>query len=94
MQDFYSEARALHEKVKYEEAIKLYEQGIASGDEKCWYGYAIFLENGYGIDKDYDRAMDILREHYQAILALAESGDAAAMRIIGFCYYNKWNSWF
>jgi hypothetical protein len=36
VRDFYKEARKLHEKEKYEEALKLYEQGIAAGDEKCW----------------------------------------------------------
>ena len=49
MPDFYKEARDLHEKKQYEKALKLYEQGIAAGDAKCWYGYAIFLKNGYVI---------------------------------------------
>lgn len=88
MLDFYKEARELHEKEKYEEAVELYKQGIEAGDEKCWYGYAILLKEGNGISADSESAMSILREHFDAILALANSGDAAAMRIVGFYYYN------
>ena len=45
MRDFYEEARKLHNIEKNEEALALYKQGIDSGDEKCWYGYAILLKN-------------------------------------------------
>lgn len=88
MLDFYKEARTLHEKGKYEEALKFYEQGIAAGDEKCWFGYAILLRNGYAIEKDYDKAMDILRVHYDEILKLANSHDAEAMRIVASYHFN------
>ena len=88
MRDFYKEARELHEKEKYEEALKLYEQGIAAGDEKCWYGYGMSLHKGHALVQDERKGTEILKEHYDSILSLANSGDAAAMRIIGFCHYN------
>ena len=88
MIDYYAEARVLQEKEKYEEALKLYEQGIAAGDEKCWYGYGIFLKKGHALAQDEKKGTKILKEHYDKILELANSGDAAAMHIVGFYYYN------
>ena len=39
----YSKAREFHERKQYEEAYKLYIQGANEGDEKCYYGIALFL---------------------------------------------------
>ena len=88
MQDFYKKARALHESHKYDEALALYEQGIDAGDAKCWYGYGIFVKNGHAVKKNEKKGLACLKEHYADILALAEAGDAAAMRIMGLYYYN------
>lgn len=88
--DYYTQARELHENKNYETALQLYQQGIKNDDEKCWYGYAILLKNGYAIEKDYDKAMQILEEHFEAIQSLASNGDAAALRIVGFYYHNGW----
>ena len=88
MRDFYKEARVFYEDGNRAEALKLYNQGIEVGDEKCFYGYAQFLHYGYEMEKDEERAIEIFREHYEPILALANSGDAQAMRIVGFYLYN------
>ena len=85
---YYSEARAFHEREQYEEAYKLYEQGANAGDEKCYYGIALFLHSGYCVDEDKAAAAKIFAEHYDGILALAEAGDAEAMFIIA-CYYSN-----
>ena len=60
MQDFYKKARNHHRLNQYEEALELYQKGISCGDEKCWYGYAICLKNGYGIEKIYDKFIGLL----------------------------------
>ena len=88
MQDYYKEARALHDRHRYEEALALYEQGIDAGDAKCWYGYGIFLQEGHAVKKNEKKGLKYLKEHYADILALAEAGDAAAMRILGVYYYH------
>ena len=85
---YYSEARKLHEREQYEEAYKLYEQGANAGDEKCYYGIALFLHNGYYVEEEKDAAAKIFAEHYNGILALAEAGDAEAMFIIASHYSN------
>lgn len=85
---YYSEAREFHEREQYEEAYKLYEQGANAGDEKCYYGIALFLHDGYYVKEDKDAAAKIFAEHYDGILALAEAGDAEAMFIIA-CYYSN-----
>ena len=85
---YYSEASEFHEREQYEEAYKLYEQGANAGDEKCYYGIALFLYDGYYVKEDKDAAAKIFAEHYDGILALAEAGDAEAMFIIA-CYYTR-----
>ena len=85
---YYSRARELHENKKYDEAYKLYEQGAASGDEKCFYGIALFLQDGYFVEKDTKKAEKIFAEHFYAIYSLAESDDAEAAYIIA-CYYSN-----
>ena len=67
MQDFYKEARNHHRLGRYKEALELYQKGISNSDEKCWYGYAICLKNGYGIEKNYDEAMNIIVAHFDGI---------------------------
>ena len=49
---YYSEARELHELKQYEEAYKLYTQGANAGDERCYYGIALFLHDGYYVEED------------------------------------------
>ena len=85
---YYSEAREYHECEKYEEAYKLYEQGANAGDEKCFYGIALFFHEGYFVEENKEKASKIFAEHFDAILKLAENGDAEAMFII-YCYYSK-----
>lgn len=83
---YYSEARKYHERKQYEEAYKLYEQGALSGDKKCYYGIALFLNEGYFVEKNIEKANQMFAEHFDAILSFAKSGDAEAMFIIA-CYY-------
>ena len=85
---YYSEAREYHDSGKYEEAYKLYVQGANEGDEKCYYGRALFLHDGYYVEEDKDVAAKIFAEHFDAILSLAENGDAEAMYIVA-CYYSN-----
>ena len=85
---YYSEAREYHERGKYEEAYKLYEQGANAGDEKCFYGIALFFHEGYFVEENKEKAAEIFAEHFDAILKLAENGDAEAMFIIA-CYYSN-----
>lgn len=90
MKDFYRKAYELYLQERDEEALKLYKKGIEADDEKCRYGYAIMLKNGYAVEKDYDGAMAIIADCFDKIKALAEDGDPEAMCIIGFYYYNGW----
>ena len=83
---YYSEAREYHDIGKYEEAYKLYVQGANAGDEKCYYGIALFLNEGYYVEKNIEKANEIFDEHFEAVLSLAKSGDAEAMFIVA-CYY-------
>ena len=84
----YSEARECHNRKQYEKAYKLYDQGAAAGDEKCYYGIALFLKRGYFVEKDEEKANKIFAEYFDAISALAEAGDAEAMLIL-FSYYHN-----
>jgi TPR repeat protein len=85
---YYSEARKFHERKQYEKAYEFYKQGANEGDEKCYYGIALFLHNGYYVEEEKDAAAKIFAEHYDGILALAEAGDAEAMFIIASHYSN------
>jgi len=85
---YYSQAREYHEREKYEEAYKLYEQGANVGDEKCFYGIALFFHEGYFVEENKEKAAEIFSAHFDAILKLAENGDAEAMFII-CCYYSN-----
>ena len=83
---YYSEARKYHERAQYKEAYILYTQGVEVGDEKCYYGVALFMFDGYYVKENKIEAKKIFAEHYDGILSLANSGDAEAMYIIA-CYY-------
>ena len=88
MQGFYEKARELHENGEYEEALALYRCGMEKGDVRCRYGYAVLLKGGKGIQADLEAGKALLRDSFAGIRALAEGGDAAAMRIVGFYYLN------
>ena len=85
---YYSEARKYHDAEQYEDAYRLYEQGARAGDEKCYYGIALFLNEGYFVEKNEEKAQEIFAEHFDAIMSLADSGDAEAMFVIA-CYYSN-----
>ena len=53
---YYSEARKLHDLKQYKEAYKLYLKGAESGDEKCYYGIALFKYQGYYVEKNEEDA--------------------------------------
>ena len=85
---YYSQAREYHEQGNHEKAYQLYEAGVANGEEKCYYGIALFLKRGYFVAKDEAHADKLFTEHYDSILQLAEAGDAEAMLIVAFYYLN------
>ena len=53
---YYSDARELHEKEQYKEAYELYLKGAEAGEEKCFYGIALFLYEGYFVKKNIKKA--------------------------------------
>ena len=90
MTDFYGKGKTFLSKGQYDKAIECYKLGIEQADARCWYGYGCCLKNGDGVEKDYDKGLEIIKANYEAILELANAGDAWSILAIAFYYYNGW----
>ena len=88
MRDYYKEAMDLYGKNHHEEAYRLFEQGANVGEEKCFFGIAWLLNYGQYVEQNTKKAEEIFGQHFDAILDLANDGDAEAMYLVGRLYLN------
>ena len=88
MSQLYESGRKHFDVDDYVKAMDIYVQGDALEDIYCSFGFAQLLINGWGIDKDENRAKDIFSRTLPILKIKAENGDALAQSMIGVAYGN------
>ena len=82
----YSVANIFCSAKQYENAYGFFEKGASLGDKKCNFGLAYCYFNGYFVDKDINKAIEIVSQIYDDILNLASNDDKEAMCILAYCF--------
>lgn len=69
-------------KKDYKEALKWYSKGMENGDVNSWHQIAYAYFHGFGVEKDDDKAVEMMKD-------LAELGVAASQYMLGYIYENS-----
>lgn len=88
MSDLYEEGRRFFDLEEYEKALEIYSKGDSEGDLYCSFGLAQLLINGWGIEKDEERANKVFARIFSMLKNEAENNRELAQCMIGVAYGN------
>ena len=88
MSKLYEEGRKYLDSKNYDKALEIYAKGESEGDVYCSFGLAQCLINGWGVEKDENRANENFARVFPKLEKLAKKGDALAQDRVALCFAN------